>query len=158
MQDVLVITAHEAGEDRSGLRCSVLGRQYTVHAIVYSPVGVCCLPGKVCCHMPQLSGGFQSYKENSLQACSDLGRCRAESICRILKDKHTMDLLLAHRCSPKETITSMREAVQEMHLPRNVIFKDRLLEFAERERSYKTLIRQRAVPFFVEFPSYWLSD
>ena len=143
MQDVLVITAHEAGEDRSGLRCSVLGRQYTVHTIVYSPVGVCCLPGKVFCHM---------------QACSDLSCQRAKTICRILKDKHTLDMLLAHRCSPKETITSMREAVQEMHLPRNVIFRDRLLEFAERERSYKTLIRQRAVPFSVEFPSYWLSD
>ena len=94
-----------------------------------------------------------------MQACSDLGCQRAKTICRILKDKHTLDMLLAHRCSPKETITSMREAVQEMHLPRNVIFKDRLLELQrERQRSDKTLIRQRAAPFSVEFPYYWLSD
>ena len=149
---MLVIRAHEAGEDEFGLYCSMSEKECKVCAMVHPLMYRVTMSDSV-------SADMQVWSYHSCQ--------KAKTVCTLLQEKHSLDRLLAQSSlrRPEETTRSMREAVKEaqifnaaMKRPEFILFKDVLSEFADREQHYKSLIQQAAAPYSVEFPSYWLFD
>ena len=148
---MLVIRAHEAGEDEFGLYCSVSEKECKVCAMVHPLI-----------YRVTMSDSVSDMQVRRYHSCQ-----KAEAVCTLLQEKHSLDRLLAQSSfrRPEETTRSMREAVKEAQLfnaamkrPEFILFRDVLSEFADREQRYKSLIQQAAAPYSVEFPSYWLSD